>query len=158
MGEANRWWPVESEAQLWHGTQMLIANLLGPKLNRELASVLADTAKSGVELSEELQSLQRTLSETDGQAPVMLVHLVHAVLISTYLSAKEVGLNLEPSEETCVALKGEVEVGKVLGSVAKLAAEKYGFTTDTWILFAKTTLFGGQPEWPPRGVAYRQFP
>ena len=150
--EQGPWWPNESEAHLSVWTMHLIANILGPVLNHELANLLSDAERRGLELSPEMQSLQSSLSMADGRAPEMLVNLTNAVVMAYEFERQGIELDRDAPAHVRYAFQRRWEVFKLLGDVVWSTCSKYGFTDATWEEFLRS------PTWPPRGIGYRPYP
>lgn len=163
MSEDDRWWPAESDPEIDWITRTLIGNLLGPKLNRELACLLSDAKDKGFEVSPELDQLRQSLWDCDGRPPVLLVHLYAGVVMTKmYCSLIDSERKSEKGYENtgdqigshAEHLRWEFE--KTIGWISEVATHKYGFSADTWKLFFLSTEMGSAREWPPRGVRYRR--
>lgn len=164
MSSDERWWPegqFESRS-LW--LQYLIVDLLGPHLNHDLANFISDAEKMGLKPSLEITALRNAMVEADGRSPKML-----ALLVSAAVVASEFGRSLPNDDEgdhddwgysavKRVAIELSGDAGKFVGDAAMDAARRYGFTWETWPGFARSASPGREPEWPPRGVAYRRHP
>jgi hypothetical protein len=149
--QVDRWWPAKPEARIEFQGMELIANLLGPVLNRELASLLSDAEDRGLELSDEMKQLRDALWQVDGLAPQMLAFLAHAVALTHELDQRLDRETQFDEEYVEIAFRRRLEVLKHLGWAAHQAAGRYGLSRDTWPLFARDLT------WPPPGVAYRKY-
>lgn len=159
MNETERWWPEENHPVRSEWLLHLIANLLGPHLNHDLANLLSDAERMGLELSPDIERLRYVMLDSDGQSPKMLALFVSAAVLANEVFKREIEpLIDEGQDEVRCAYEMKIDVAKLIGDVAADAVRLFGFTSDTWQTFARSARPGSEPQWPPRGVAYRRHP
>lgn len=161
--QQQRWWPSNRQRMRpspW--AEQLIAEILGPVLNHELPSVIEDAERMGLKISDELRQLVRSLQEADGRGLRMLPLLAGAVALSYDFCSSGAKLSEGAPGYTRHAYSQWADIYKLLGDVAYVAAQMYGFNDLTWSIYvgADDSEGGGHYSgyrWPPQGIEYRTY-